>query len=338
MQVIDNLAFAQAAEPAAVTVGSYDGVHIGHQQLLGQMMQSAGQHGYSTAVITFHPRPQAVLAPHRLSLDLITPDEKIRLFCQLGVDLVATLPFTPELARVSAAEFVQDLVARLHMRQLWVGAGFTLGRGREGDVPFLARLGQATGFEVRLVDPVMCDGEPVSSTRIRHALAQGDIRQVTRLLGRYHALTGSIVHGALRGRQLGFPTANLAPPAHLVVPPNGVYACFACVGDLHRPAVANVGIRPTFIGQEEHTIEAHLLDFDGDLYGQTARLELVEFLRPERRFDGPAALVRQIRVDIEEARHILKGEATAPGCAEIPLTGARQRQPCDQLPGPAGPQ
>jgi riboflavin kinase/FMN adenylyltransferase len=278
------------------------------------MKQSARQHGYSTAVITFHPRPQAVLAPHKLSLDLITPDEKIRLLRQMGIDLAAVLPFTPELARVSATEFVQHLVARLHMRQLWVGAGFTLGRSREGDTPFLTRMGQATGFEVHVVEPVICDGEPVSSTRIRHALGRGEIRQVTRLLGRHHALTGPVVHGAQRGRQLGFPTANIALPAHLVVPPNGVYACFACVGDLHRPAVANVGIRPTFTGQEERTIEAHLLDFDGDLYGQVARLELVEYLRAERRFDNPAALVRQIKADIEESRHVFRREAAAPGC------------------------
>jgi riboflavin kinase/FMN adenylyltransferase len=335
MRIIDTLAAAQTAQPSLVTVGSYDGVHIGHQRLLARMRQTARQLNCAAVVVTFHPRPQAVLSPHKSTLDLITPDEKAELLAQLGMDLTVMLRFGHQMAHIPARQFVADLVAHLHMHEMWIGMGFSLGRNREGDVPTLRRLGEEMGFVVRVVDPVICDGAMVSSTRIRHLLMDGRIRQVTPLLGRYASLSGEVVHGAERGRRIGFPTANIAVPPQLVLPPNGVYACFACVGGQRRPAVTNIGIRPTFT-DPERTVEAHVLDFSGDLYGQRLRLELVEFLRPETRFDTIAGLVAQISADAETARRLLSEEQAESPCLGMILRVPGLSQACDPSPEPAG--
>ena len=334
MRIIDTLAAAKLAQPSLVTVGSYDGIHIGHRRLLGQMRRTARQLRCAAVVVTFHPRPQAVLSPHKLTLDLITPDEKADLLAQLGMDLTVMLRFGHELAHISAAQFATDLVTHLHMREMWIGMGFSLGRNREGDVPTLRRLGEEMGFVVRVVDPVICDGSMVSSTRIRHLLMDGRIRQVTTLLGRYASLSGEVVHGAKRGRRIGFPTANIAVPPQLVLPPNGVYACFVCVGGQRRPAVTNIGIRPTFTNPER-TVEAHLLDFNDDLYGQTLRLEIVEFLRPETRFDTVAGLVAQISADAETARRLLSQEQAGSPCSGMTLRVPGLSPACDPSPEPA---
>jgi riboflavin kinase / FMN adenylyltransferase len=335
MQVIEQIADARISQPSVVTVGSYDGIHVGHQHVLQQMKRSASRMGYSTVVVTFHPRPQAVLAPHRPTYDLTTAEDKVTLLDQLGVDVTVMLRFTRALAAVPAAEFVAGLVTHLQMRDLWLGVGSVLGRNREGDVPALRRLGLELGYAVHTVEPVICDGSMVSSTRIRNHLMEGQIRQVTRLLGRYPSLTGEVVHGARRGHQLGFPTANIAVPRHLALPPNGVYACFACVEDQRWPAVTNIGIRPTF-SQVERTIEAHLLDFHGDLYGRQMRLELVDFQRPETRFDGLTALAAQITADALRARQLLSEETDRAHCSQPVLHVPGLRQACDPEPGSAG--
>jgi riboflavin kinase/FMN adenylyltransferase len=310
MQVVDNFAQARPSGPAVVTVGAYDGIHIGHQYLLKQMKQAAHQLDCVTAVVTFHPRPQAVLAPHLPALHLTTPAEKISLLEQLGIDLTVLLPFTLELARTPAAEFVQNMVVHLAMRQLWVGPGFALGHNREGDIPALQSLGQTSGFEVRVVEPLAREGALVSSTRIRQLLTQGQIRQAIALLGRYPSLSGRVVGGAQRGRRLGFPTANLAVPAWLAMPANGVYASFVWSAGQRRPAVTSIGMRPTF-DEHQHTVEAYLLNFDGELYGLEVRLELVEYLRSEIRFASVAALIDQMQTDVEQAAELLASEETA---------------------------
>jgi riboflavin kinase/FMN adenylyltransferase len=312
MQVIDNFQAARSSRPAAVSVGAYDGIHVGHQHLLRQMKGAADGLGYGTAVVTFHPRPQAVLAPHLPALHLTTPSEKISLLEQLGIDLTVLLPFTLELARTSAAEFVQAMVTRLAMRQLWVGPGFALGHNREGDVSSLQRMGQSLGFDVRVVEPLVVDGALVSSTRIRQLLGQGQIREATALLGHYPSLSGRVVGGAKRGRELGFPTANLEVPDWLAMPANGIYASYMWSTGQRRPAVTSIGVRPTF-GETEHTVEAHLLNFDGELYGLEVKLELVDYLRPEIRFPTAAALIEQMRADVEQAARLLASEeATHP--------------------------
>jgi riboflavin kinase/FMN adenylyltransferase len=304
MQVIDNLAAASLPGPACVTVGSYDGVHIGHQRLLSEMQAAASQLSYHTSLVTFYPQPKAVLAPHLRVSYLTTPAEKIAVLSEIGLDLTAILPFTHETAQTPALEFVRQLVTHLHMRQLWVGPDFALGHNREGDVPTLRQIGHELGYEVRVVEPLVRDGEVVSSTRIRHLLMRGEIRQATALLSRYPGLTGQVVVGAQRGRLLGFPTANLAVAPERAIPADGVYACFAWLDQKRYRAVTNVGVRPSFAGAER-TVEAHLLDFRGDLYGLDLKIEFVERLRPEKRFDDLDELIAQIQADIGQATDLL---------------------------------
>jgi riboflavin kinase/FMN adenylyltransferase len=281
MQVINDLSQASFQGPSFVTVGSYDGIHIGHQHLVRKMKRAAEQGGHHTVVVSFHPRPREVLLPHLPAQYLTTSSQKVAL-----------------------------MVTHLHMRQLWVGTGSALGHNREGNVSTLAKLGQTMGFDVQAVEPVLWEGMPVSSTHVRHLLTEGRVRQVTALLGRYPSLSGQVIRGSQRGRQVGFPTANILIPSKLAIPANGVYACFAWVGDERNPAVTNIGIRPTFI-DSERTVETHLLNFDEDLYGVELKIELVAYLRPEMRFDGPAALAAQIRVDIEQAAQLLMPEGVA---------------------------
>jgi riboflavin kinase/FMN adenylyltransferase len=316
MQVIDDLSKANLSAPSFVTVGSYDGVHIGHQHLLKQMKRAAAQAGCLAVMVTFHPRPQAVLAPDRPVTYLTMLDEKVALLEGLGLDLMTVLRFTREMARTSAADFVAGLVTHLKMRQLWAGADFALGRNREGDIPRLRQLGETMGFQVAVVEPFVQGGDVVSSTRIRALLAVGETRQVTALLGRYPSLVGQVTAGARRGRRLGFPTANLSIMAERVIPADGIYACFAWVNGRRYPAVSSIGVRPTF-SEREHTVEAYLLDFSGDLYGLDLKLEFVERLRPEMRFETLDALVAQIRADVEQSAHLLAQEPPARQSSEV---------------------
>jgi riboflavin kinase/FMN adenylyltransferase len=239
------------------------------------------------------------------------PDDKIAVLDSLGLDLTAVLPFTQEMARTPAADFVAELVTHLKMRQLWAGADFALGRNREGDIPRLQQLGETLGFQVVVVEPFVQGGEVVSSTRIRRLLEVGEIRQVTALLGRYPSLSGQVTTGAHRGRRLGFPTANLAVMAERVIPADGIYAGFAWVNGRRYPAAINIGVRPTF-SETERAVEAYLLDFSGDLYGLDLKLELVERLRPEKRFETLDALVAQMQADVEQSALLLAQEAPAP--------------------------
>jgi riboflavin kinase/FMN adenylyltransferase len=307
MQVIDALSGAMLRGSSVVTVGSYDGIHIGHQHLLRQMQEAAGQRDHYTSLVTFYPQPKAVLAPHLPIRYLTTPAEKIILLNALGLDLMAILPFTVEMAQTSAAEFVEELVTHLKMRQLWVGPDFALGRDREGDIPTLKQIGQRMGFEVCVAEPLTQNGEVVSSTRIRHMLTRGEVRQATTLLGRYPSLTGQVMQGAQRGRLLGFPTANLLVSPERVIPADGVYACFVWMNRKRYATVTNIGIRPSFAGAER-MVEAHLLNFSGDLYGLDMKMEFVERLRPERRFENLDELVAQIQSDAEQATELLARE------------------------------
>ena len=312
MLTIRDLSAIQQNHPTLVTVGSYDGIHLGHQYLVNKMKAAADSLGYVTAVVTFFPRPQAVLAPHLAPRVLTTPDEKAKLLERLGIDVAAILTFSPEMALLSAREFVGLLVKHLNMRQLWVGQGFALGRGRNGDIPALRVIGSDLGFDVNVVEPLERDGEVVSSTRIRAKLEKGDIRGTAALLGRNPTLRGMVVPGDKRGRRLGIPTANIALPDGILTPAKGVYACFAHLGDRRWMAVVNVGFRPTCGDNPVPTVEVHILHFDGDLYGKTLQLELIDFLRPERRFPDADSLVAQIRQDAQRAEAILTGTSGDP--------------------------
>jgi riboflavin kinase/FMN adenylyltransferase len=246
-----------------------------------------------------------ILSGYQPGFYLTLPDAKASLLGDLGVDLVVTHPFNDDVRRIRAAEFVGNLLAHLKMAALWVGADFAMGYQREGNVAFLGQQAAARGFELRVVDLMDAGGERVSSSRVRDALNAGDVAEAGRLLGRAHRVPGQVVEGARRGHTLGFPTANLAVADEQAVPARGVYAGWAMRGDTPYPAVINIGVRPTFDGTRTLTIEAHLLDFDGDLYGHQLTLDFVERLRDEQRFDGVAALVAQINDDIARARILL---------------------------------
>jgi riboflavin kinase/FMN adenylyltransferase len=303
---IDSLAGLRL-DSAFLTIGAFDGVHRGHQELVGGLARAAATAGAASVVVTFHPHPAVVLRGIETPYYLTSPEERARLFGRLGIDWVITLPFNRELAQESAGSFVARLHAAVGLRELWVGYDFALGRGREGDIPFLRRLGAELGYTVRVTAPVALGGQAVSSSQVRALLAEGDVRTAAALLGRRYGFDGPVVHGDGRGRSIGIPTANVQPWEGQLLPRTGVYATWARVGDLLRPAVTNIGFRPTFDNPiPAPRVEAMLLDFDQDLYGQTVGLEFVEYIRPEQRFESVDALLKQIDTDRERAKLLLQ--------------------------------
>jgi riboflavin kinase/FMN adenylyltransferase len=286
---------------SAVALGIFDGVHLGHRAILGAAVADARARGVPSVACTFEPHPMEVLQPERAPLPITTLDERLTLVAECGVDEAVVLTFTRALAAVEPEAFVKDvLVDRLHALQVVVGFNHRFGRGARGDAALLRELGARLGFGVDVVPPLTVDGVPVSSTAIRTALARGDLDAAARMLGRPYTLPGKVVAGAGRGRTLGFPTANIAPDRPVLVAP-GVYACTIDVGGQQRRAVVNIGVRPTF-GEEALAVEAYVLDFAGDLYGQTVRLVFVSRVREERRFPSVDALRAQIADDVETAR------------------------------------
>lgn len=301
---VDSLAEVQERRPTYLALGSFDGVHIGHQAIIRRMVQEARSSGARTAVLTFFPHPKRVLTGQQGRYYINSIEDRVRLLAGLGVDLVITHPFDEQVRNTRAATFVDQLVGYLDMRQIW-GGNFSFGYRREGDVAFLRREGARRGFEVRTVNSMLTfEDEIVSSSRVRRSLREGDISDVTGCLGRRHSLQGVVVQGDKRGRTIGFPTANLALWDELLLPANGVYATMATLGDREFMAAANVGVRPTVDGSER-TVEAHLLDFDEEIYGQPLRLAFVQRIRPERRFAGLAELQAQITRDVTEVRRLL---------------------------------
>jgi riboflavin kinase / FMN adenylyltransferase len=292
------------APPAAVALGVFDGVHLGHRAILGLAVSHASAAGMQSIACTFDPHPLEVLQPGRAPLPITTLDERLALIEGCGLDLAVVLPFTRELASMEPEAFVTDvLVTRLGARDVVVGFNHRFGRGARGDAAMLRSLGERLGFRTHVAEPLVVDGVAVSSTEIRAALQRGDLAMAGRLLGRAYTLSGSIAHGAGRGRTLGFPTANIVPTRPVLVAP-GVYACAAEVAGRKERSVVNVGVRPTF-GETALAVEAYLLDFVGDLYGQTMTLTFVSRIREERRFPSVDALKTQIEADAEEARRRL---------------------------------
>ncbi|MDI6769714.1 MAG: bifunctional riboflavin kinase/FAD synthetase [Anaerolineales bacterium] len=289
-----------------LTIGVFDGVHRGHQEIIRQLTEGAHADGALAVVLTFFPHPAVVLGRKADFKSLTTPGERVALLGALGVDVVITHPFDRALADQTAEVFMRHVARNLGLRRLLIGHDFALGRGREGNYARLSELGASLGYEVRSIAPLAAGNEVISSTRIRAQIAAGDVSRAAVDLGRYYTLRGSVIHGDGRGKKINIPTANLEIPAEKVIPANGVYVCRARVGDEGHAAVTNVGIRPTFTPEEyvPH-VEAHLLDFDRDLYGQEVTLEFVERLREERKFPSVEALVEQIQADIGRARQIL---------------------------------
>lgn len=298
---VDHLTEIRHQEPTYLAIGAFDGVHLGHQAVLCNMVAAARAAGVRTAVLTFFPHPSRFLRHESGPYYLATLEERVRLLASLGLDLIITHPFNDEVRQTRAADFVEQLRRHLDMRQLW-GGDFAFGYKREGDIPFLRRLGAERGFTVESVQSMVAvSGERVSSSRVRHGLLAGDIADVTACLGRPFQVSGEVVYGDQRGRTIGFPTANLAVWKELLLPANGVYATYAWVGAQRYLAATNVGIRPTVNGGHV-TVEAHLLDFAGDLYGQTLRLEFISHIRPEKRFSGLPELQTQIQADVTAIR------------------------------------
>jgi riboflavin kinase/FMN adenylyltransferase len=313
MHAIVRGAFALPAplSGAVVTVGTFDGVHRGHQTLVARAVARARPHGAAVVVYTFDPHPARVLAPAKAPPVLLSIEERARVLSALGADVVMVEPFDRAFSEISADEWVERwLVGQLAPRAVVIGFNFTYGRGRGGDAQHMTRMGQRFGFEVEVVGAVGAEGDVVSSTRLRGLVSAGEVEAVRRLCDRPFALTGVVEKGDQRGRTLGFPTANIAPEGE-ILPKSGVYAGHVELPDGRRfSAVCNIGHRPTFSGASVR-VEAHLFDFDGDLYGQRLRLELIARLRDERRFDGLAALTAQIRDDAAQARARLDADLAA---------------------------
>ncbi len=310
MRVIHNLFDEQFTEPTAITIGNFDGVHLGHRHLIQHVVNDARRHGWTPTVVTFQPHPRRVLQPGARMVYICSWEERLALLERAGIDLVAVVRFTLDVARMSAREFVLALVERLHMRSLWVGPDFALGHQREGDVRFLQRMANELGFAFHVVLPFTLDGEEVRSSRIRELVAQeGNVRRAARLLGRYFSLSGLVVHGDGRGRQIGVPTANLAVAPTRLIPANGVYATWAWLDGQRWPSATNIGVRPTVSrANPTRTVETHIIGFQGNIYHHYLRLEFVERLRDEQRFETLDALIAQIRQDIKHAAALLAEE------------------------------
>ncbi|NJK81461.1 MAG: bifunctional riboflavin kinase/FAD synthetase [Chloroflexaceae bacterium] len=311
MQIVHSLEQRITERPVILTIGKFDGVHLGHRRLILQAIERASVTGSVSAVLTFHPHPRTVLNP-KVEFKLLTSiEERAALVAELGADYFVVVPFNHETMSTPAYEYVVRLCTAMPIRELWVGAGFALGRKREGTVERLREIGQELGYTVGTVGPVELDGQVVSASRVRHLLGDGAIEQANQLLGRAFWVRGVVQQGDQRGRTIGFPTANLSVAPDHIVPANGVYACWSVIESgpyasaEPLPTVTNVGVRPTFDGTRR-TIEAHLLDWSGDLYGQTLRLSFGERLRAERKFADIDELVAQIGQDAQQARTILQ--------------------------------
>ncbi|MHB1929206.1 MAG: bifunctional riboflavin kinase/FAD synthetase [Acidimicrobiales bacterium] len=295
------------AAGSAVTIGAYDGVHLGHRALIATTRDEAGRLGCASAVVTFDRHPASVVRPASAPRILTDLEQKLELLAATGVEVAVVVHFDEERAAEDPEHFVREvLVGLLRARAVVVGEDFHFGRHRGGNVAMLRGLGDELGFEVGGFGLLAEGGEPVSSTRIRALIAAGDVEGAAELLGRPHQVRGVVEHGDARGRDLGFPTANVSVPATIAVPADGVYAgWFAGEGEGRRGACVSVGRRPTFYSEDRSLVEAYVLDFAGDLYGSPARVDFVARQRGQERFDSVDALVAHMSADVEETRRRL---------------------------------
>jgi len=293
-----------------ITIGSFDGVHLGHQALIKELVRQAHQNGEPAIVITFRPHPATFFHRAPQAYTLTSPEERQRLILSLGVDEVFTLTFDQALADLSALEFMHALKKDLDLKVLLVGPNFTLGKGREGNVQKLVEIGQQIGFRLDVIEPLTSAEGMISSSQIRTDLNEHRIQAANQKLGRPYSLAGMVVHGEHRGTGLGVPTANLEYLPERLIPANGVYVTCALVNDKIYASVTNIGVRPTFENPlPVPRVEPHILDMQDQLYHQMLTLEFLEFLRPEIKFDNPQELVAQIQKDIAATReYFSKGD------------------------------
>lgn len=286
----------------AISIGVFDGVHRGHEKLVRHLLEQGAARNLTGGIVTFHPSPITVLRPEISLSYLESLEQRVELLGQLGVEFVSVLQFTSEVAQVSARDFVRLLVEEANMRLLVVGEDFALGRGREGTADRLREFGVELGFEVVTVPLLAASDDHISSTRVRAALAAGEMEEVAELLGRSYTLRGPVVHGDERGRAIGVPTLNIGVSPDRALPPNGVYITRATLADGRQfEACTNIGMQPTFDGTRWQ-VETHLLDFEGDLYDAVVSIELLQRLRDEQKFDGVDALLAQIHDDFDQTR------------------------------------
>ena len=304
-QLEAELSAVKPQRPMVLSIGVFDGVHLGHQALIAETVLQAKDAGALAGVVTFAGHPRQVLGKHKELPHLTSLEQRVRLLKDAGVDRVVTLTFTAELAALPAEQFVGLLKRHLSMQALVVGPDFALGKAREGNIEALKAMGEKLGFIVTVVAPRLKGGHKVSSTLIRKAMAESDMAKVHDLLGRYFSLEGQVVTGEGRGATLGIPTANLEIAPDQALPADGVYATIACVDDQPIPSITNIGTRPTF-GGGRRTVETHLLDFRGQLYGRRLEIAIIEQIRPEAKFASADELLAQIKVDIATARQILE--------------------------------
>ncbi|PLX83822.1 MAG: riboflavin biosynthesis protein RibF [Desulfuromonas sp.] len=311
MKIAESLTEIASGVPSVVTLGNFDGVHLGHRELFRRTVQRARELCVQSVVYTFDPHPLKVLAPDRAPLLLNTPAEKVRLIEASEIDLLIQVPFDVQFASQPADAFVRDvLVSRLNVQHLVVGYDYAFGRDRLGTPDYLVEQGRRYGFTVEVLQPLGADGRPYSSTQIRELIAGGQVSEVVDLLGRHYTFEGRVVPGDQRGRQLGFPTANLVTDKEQL-PAAGVYAVEVRSAGRAHAGVVNIGQRPTF-GDGATTIEVHLLDFSEDLYGRTLRLYFFKRLRGEHRFAGPEQLRQAISADVLAARKVLDEHRVIP--------------------------
>lgn len=310
MERYDGLENLKGIErPTAVAVGVFDGVHRGHQEIIMTAIQAAREIKGQGVVLTFDPHPLEVLRPGSHSPILTSTDRKAQLVEELGADVFLVAEFTPEFAALAPDEFAgQVLAGALRAKRVVVGEDFRFGRRAAGDIGSLRSLGDKYGFRVICLPQIKVDGRPISSTRVRELLRQADVEGIRKVLGRYPQFSGRVVKGHHRGRGLGFPTANVETPEPASVPALGVYAAWVRVGGERLKSVVNIGISPTFDGDNEPVTHVHILDYRDSLYGREIEVEVRARLREEKQFESPAALADQIHSDIKVARGILNND------------------------------
>lgn len=290
-----------------LAIGDFDGIHLGHREVIRRAVDTARRLHLPSAIMTFHPHPREVLGHDKYVSHLTPLPAKLEQFEQMGVDVTYIVQFDHAFSRIEPAQFVEEVLVPLGLDTVVVGFDFSFGHRGAGNPDLLCELA-AGRFAVEVVRPYRLNGVKVSSTLVRDCLERGDVRGVETLLGRRYTLTGTVVQGDQRGRQIGFPTANIEPDGPFVVPCNGVYAVWVELDGERHAGVMNIGMKPTFEGGAKRTIEAHLFDFSRTIYGKKVKLEFVAFLRPERKFPSVAELVAQIGLDAEEARGLLLGQ------------------------------
>ena len=291
-----------------LTVGVFDGVHRGHREIIHKLARDAHAMDAPAVVLTFDPHHASVLTGREIRC-LTTPDERADLLFSLGVDSVVTQRFTPDLAALSAHEYMSRLQTHLGLRRLLIGYDFALGKGREGNAPRLGEIGSELGYTVEVVSALGDESGVISSTEIRKLVSTGNMPEAGKLLGYPYSMSGEVIHGEGRGKKINFPTANIAYPKNKAIPPNGIYACRARLGNERFMAATNIGLNPTFTPERKiPSLEAYLLDFNRDIYGETLTLEFVKRLRDEIRYTTVEALIEQIHEDVNQTREILSAK------------------------------